>query len=151
MAESARMGVTINSVLPGPTRSEGVGAFAAQMAGQQGISEDEMEGRVFETARPSSLLRRFLTTDEVANTIAASMGALCGRSRERSTGGGRAIVSRSTRLPGRDQLLERAVDRVVHLRVDAVDRSTRPNDGAGDALSFRPRAGLRIEISHRRL
>lgn len=62
--------VTINSVLPGPTRSEGVGSFISQMAGQQRIGEDEMERKFFETARPSSLLRRFLTTDEVANTVA---------------------------------------------------------------------------------
>jgi NAD(P)-dependent dehydrogenase (short-subunit alcohol dehydrogenase family) len=57
-------------VLPGPTRSEGVGTFVAQLAQQQGIDEAEMERRFFESARPSSLLKRFLTTDEVANAIA---------------------------------------------------------------------------------
>jgi NAD(P)-dependent dehydrogenase (short-subunit alcohol dehydrogenase family) len=63
-------GITVNSVLPGPTRWEGVGAFLQQMAQQQGIDEAEMERRFFETARPSSLLKRFLTTGEVANAIA---------------------------------------------------------------------------------
>jgi len=71
LAESvAGTGITVNSVLPGPTRSEGVGTFVQQMARQQGIDEAEMERRFFETARPSSLLKRFLTTDEVANAIA---------------------------------------------------------------------------------
>jgi len=71
LAESvAGTGITVNSVLPGPTRSEGVGTFVAQLAQQQGIDETEMERRFFESARPSSLLKRFLTTDEVANTIA---------------------------------------------------------------------------------
>jgi NAD(P)-dependent dehydrogenase (short-subunit alcohol dehydrogenase family) len=71
LAESvAATGITVNSVLPGPTRSEGVGTFVQQMAQQQGIDEAEMERRFFETARPSSLLKRFLTTDEVANAIA---------------------------------------------------------------------------------
>ena len=71
LAESvAGTGITINSVLPGPTRSEGVGTFVQQMAKQQGIDEAVMEHRFFRDARPSSLIGRFLTTDEVANAIA---------------------------------------------------------------------------------
>jgi NAD(P)-dependent dehydrogenase (short-subunit alcohol dehydrogenase family) len=71
LAESvAGTGITINSVLPGPTRSEGVGTFVAQLAQHDGISEAEMEKRFFETARPTSLLKRFLTVDEIANVIA---------------------------------------------------------------------------------
>jgi NAD(P)-dependent dehydrogenase (short-subunit alcohol dehydrogenase family) len=71
LAESvAGTGITINSVLPGPTRSEGVGTFVAQLAQHDGISEAEMEKRFFETARPTSLLKRFLTVDEIANAIA---------------------------------------------------------------------------------
>ncbi len=62
-------GITVNSVLPGPTKSEGVGTFVAQMANQQGISEAEMERRFFETARPTSLLKRFATPEEVANMV----------------------------------------------------------------------------------
>jgi NAD(P)-dependent dehydrogenase (short-subunit alcohol dehydrogenase family) len=71
LAESvAGTGITINSVLPGPTRSEGVGTFVKQLAQHDGISEAEMEKRFFETARPTSLLKRFLTVDEIANAIA---------------------------------------------------------------------------------
>lgn len=62
-------GVTVNSVLPGPTRSEGVETFVQQMAEQQGITFDEMERRFFAEVRPSSLLRRFARPGEVANLI----------------------------------------------------------------------------------
>ncbi len=62
-------GITVNTVLPGPTRSEGVETFVRQMAEQQHIDEAEMERRFFETARPTSLLKRFLTSEEVANMI----------------------------------------------------------------------------------
>jgi hypothetical protein len=71
LAESvAGTGITVNSVLPGPTRSEGVGTFVQQMAQQEGIDEAEMERRFFRDVRPSSLIGRFLTVDEVANAIA---------------------------------------------------------------------------------
>jgi NAD(P)-dependent dehydrogenase (short-subunit alcohol dehydrogenase family) len=71
LAESvAGTGITVNSVLPGPTRSEGVETFVQQLAAQAGISEEETEKRFFETARPTSLIKRFLTSDEVANAIA---------------------------------------------------------------------------------
>lgn len=63
-------GVTVNSVLPGPTRSEGVSTFVGQMAEEQGISMDQMETEFFETARPTSLLQRFIEPEEVANLIA---------------------------------------------------------------------------------
>ncbi|MGI4788710.1 MAG: SDR family NAD(P)-dependent oxidoreductase [Janthinobacterium lividum] len=62
-------GVTVNSVLPGPTNSEGVGTFVAQMAKAQGIDEKAMEEEFFKSARPSSLLHRFETPDEVAAMI----------------------------------------------------------------------------------
>ncbi len=62
-------GVTVNSVLPGPTKSEGVGTFVAQMAQAQGISESAMEEEFFQSARPSSLLRRFETPAEIAAMI----------------------------------------------------------------------------------
>jgi NAD(P)-dependent dehydrogenase (short-subunit alcohol dehydrogenase family) len=65
----AGTGITVNSVLPGPTRSEGVGGFIASMAGQQGIDEAEVERRFFKFIRPTSLLKRFTTTEEVANMI----------------------------------------------------------------------------------
>ncbi len=62
-------GVTANTVLPGPSRSEGVATFVAQMAAQSGKDFDTMEKEFFATARPSSLLRRFITVEEMANLI----------------------------------------------------------------------------------
>jgi NAD(P)-dependent dehydrogenase (short-subunit alcohol dehydrogenase family) len=59
-------GVTVNSILAGPTESEGVGAFVEAMAKQEGKSKAEVEKQFFEHVRPSSLLRRFATVDEVA-------------------------------------------------------------------------------------
>jgi NAD(P)-dependent dehydrogenase (short-subunit alcohol dehydrogenase family) len=62
-------GVTVNSVLLGPTRSEGVGTFVAQAAKAQGIAVEEMERRFFETMRPTSLLKRFTLPSEVAALV----------------------------------------------------------------------------------
>ena len=71
LAESvAGTGVTVNSVLPGPTASEGAGGFVDSMARQQNVSKAEIERQFFEKARPSSLLQRFATTDEVAAVVA---------------------------------------------------------------------------------
>ncbi len=61
--------VTVNSVLPGPTASEGVGRFVAQLAASRGVDASTVERQFFETARPSSLLRRFATPEEVAAMI----------------------------------------------------------------------------------
>jgi NAD(P)-dependent dehydrogenase (short-subunit alcohol dehydrogenase family) len=66
---TAGTGVTVNSVLPGPTRSEGVATFVERMAQQRGIDFATMEREFFQTARPSSLLRRFASVEEVANMI----------------------------------------------------------------------------------
>ena len=65
----AGTGVTVNAVLPGPTRSEILGNFMAQQAEAQGITQDEAERAFLKAARPTSLLGRFTTTDEVANMI----------------------------------------------------------------------------------
>lgn len=62
--------ITVNAVLPGPTASEGVTRFVAQLARERGSTAAEMEQEFFATARPSSLLRRFIRPDEVANLIA---------------------------------------------------------------------------------
>jgi NAD(P)-dependent dehydrogenase (short-subunit alcohol dehydrogenase family) len=62
-------GVTVNSVLPGPTASEGVQTFVAQMAAAQGIDAATAEREFFAKARPSSILQRFATPDEVAAMI----------------------------------------------------------------------------------
>jgi NAD(P)-dependent dehydrogenase (short-subunit alcohol dehydrogenase family) len=71
VAESvAGSGVTANSILVGPTASEGVGDFVQSMAKQQGISKEQVEKDFFEKVRPSSLLKRFETTEEVAAVVA---------------------------------------------------------------------------------
>lgn len=69
-------GVTVNSVLPGPTASEGVGTFVAQMAEARGVDFSTMEREFFATARPSSLLQRFATPEEVAAMIVYACSGL---------------------------------------------------------------------------
>lgn len=71
VAESvAGSGVTVNSVLAGPTASEGVGNFVQSMAMGRGVTPAQIEKDFFETVRPSSLLKRFETTEEVAAVVA---------------------------------------------------------------------------------
>ncbi|HMJ12030.1 MAG TPA: SDR family oxidoreductase [Polyangiaceae bacterium] len=65
----AGSGVTVNCVLPGPTRSEGVETFVRALAGERGATEAEVEKAFFENDRPTSLIRRFATTEEVANMV----------------------------------------------------------------------------------
>jgi NAD(P)-dependent dehydrogenase (short-subunit alcohol dehydrogenase family) len=67
---TAGTSVTVNSVLAGPTRSEGVEKFLADLAKSKNTAVAEMEWEFFRTARPSSLLQRFATTDEVAALVA---------------------------------------------------------------------------------
>jgi len=62
-------GVTVNSVLPGPTKSEGVGEFITRLAESNGTDAASAEREFFATARPSSILHRFATPDEVAALI----------------------------------------------------------------------------------
>jgi NAD(P)-dependent dehydrogenase (short-subunit alcohol dehydrogenase family) len=70
VAESvAGTGVTVNSILAGPTESEGVGGFVDAMARQRNKSKAEVEKEFFEHVRPSSLLKRFATVDEVAAMV----------------------------------------------------------------------------------
>lgn len=66
---TAGTGVTVNAVLPGPTRSEGVGDFFAKLAAEAGMSQPEMEARFIAEHRPTSLLRRLATPEEVANMV----------------------------------------------------------------------------------
>jgi NAD(P)-dependent dehydrogenase (short-subunit alcohol dehydrogenase family) len=68
-------GVTVNSVLPGPTRSEGVGEFITRLAESKGTDAASAEREFFATARPSSILHRFATPDEVAAMIVYVCGA----------------------------------------------------------------------------
>jgi NAD(P)-dependent dehydrogenase (short-subunit alcohol dehydrogenase family) len=62
--------VTVNSVLPGPTASEGVKTMVGQMAEEQGKDESAVEKEFFQTARPTSLLQRFIEPEEVAEMVA---------------------------------------------------------------------------------
>lgn len=67
LAESvAGTGITVNSLLPGPTKSEGVGGFVADLARSRGVDEATVERDFFHEVRPSSLIRRFASTQEVA-------------------------------------------------------------------------------------
>jgi NAD(P)-dependent dehydrogenase (short-subunit alcohol dehydrogenase family) len=66
----AESGVTVNAVLPGPTRSEGVEGFVKELAAQQGRTEAEMEQDFFRYGRPTSLLKRFIEPEEVADVVA---------------------------------------------------------------------------------
>jgi len=68
-ATVAGTGITVNSVLPGPTRSEGVQDFFGKLAKDAGISDAEMEKEFFAKHRPSSLLRRLASPEEVANMV----------------------------------------------------------------------------------
>ena len=62
--------VTVNSVLPGPTRSEGVEEFIQGLATDQSITPEQVEQEFFEKTRPSSLIKRFATPEEVAVLVA---------------------------------------------------------------------------------
>jgi NAD(P)-dependent dehydrogenase (short-subunit alcohol dehydrogenase family) len=66
---SAGTRVTVNSVLPGPTLSEGVGQFVADLGRHRGIDAATAERQFFSDVRPTSLLRRFATPQEVANLV----------------------------------------------------------------------------------
>lgn len=66
----AGTGITVNSVLPGPTKSRGVGDFVDALAEAGGKSQREVEAEFFEKVRPTSLIKRFASTDEVASLVA---------------------------------------------------------------------------------
>jgi NAD(P)-dependent dehydrogenase (short-subunit alcohol dehydrogenase family) len=61
--------VTVNSVLPGPTSSEGVTEFVKSMGKEQNKSPAQVEKEFFESIRPSSLIKRFITPEEIANMV----------------------------------------------------------------------------------
>jgi len=62
--------VTVNSVLPGPTASEGVTDFVSDLAAEKKMSAAELEKEFFKSARPSSILKRFIQPDEIASVVA---------------------------------------------------------------------------------
>jgi len=66
---TANTGVTVNAVLPGPTASEGVSDFVEKLAQGGNQSAADVEKMFFEKIRPTSLLKRFATTEEVANLV----------------------------------------------------------------------------------
>jgi NAD(P)-dependent dehydrogenase (short-subunit alcohol dehydrogenase family) len=62
-------GVTVNSVLPGPTLSEGVETFVRDLAKQSGQSEDDAVANFVKQHRPGSLVQRFASVEEIANIV----------------------------------------------------------------------------------
>src|ERR1700694_3949229 len=71
LAESvAGTGVTVNSILPGPTASEGAGDFIESVAREHKLTKPEIEKWFFSNIRPTSLLKRFETPEEVASVVA---------------------------------------------------------------------------------
>ena len=69
-------GVTVNAVLPGPTASEGVAEFVGQLASKAEQTPAEFEREFFRNVRPTSLLQRFATADEVAAMVAYTCSSL---------------------------------------------------------------------------
>jgi NAD(P)-dependent dehydrogenase (short-subunit alcohol dehydrogenase family) len=66
----AGTGITVNSVLPGPTKSRGVGDFVEKLAKKEGKSFEEFEEEFFQKMRPTSLIKRFAAPEEVASLVA---------------------------------------------------------------------------------
>ncbi|MGH8607526.1 MAG: SDR family oxidoreductase, partial [Gammaproteobacteria bacterium] len=65
----AGTGITVNSILPGPTKSRGVGDFVDALAKAEGKSFEEFEQEFFEKIRPTSLIKRFASPEEVASLV----------------------------------------------------------------------------------
>jgi NAD(P)-dependent dehydrogenase (short-subunit alcohol dehydrogenase family) len=65
----AGTGVTVNAVLPGPTRSDGVVDFFGKLARDRGVSVEALEAEFIQQNRPSSLIRRLTEVEEVANMV----------------------------------------------------------------------------------
>jgi NAD(P)-dependent dehydrogenase (short-subunit alcohol dehydrogenase family) len=66
----AGTGITVNSVLPGPTKSRGVDEFVTALARADGTTFEQFEKQFFEKVRPTSLIKRFATPEEVASLVA---------------------------------------------------------------------------------
>ncbi len=66
----AGSGITVNSVLPGPTKSRGMHEFVDALTEGGGTSIDAFEEMFFEIVRPTSLIKRFTTPDEIATLVA---------------------------------------------------------------------------------
>ena len=68
-ASLAGTGVTVNSVLPGPTRSEGVADFFGKIAKEKGVAQEKVEKEFIATHRSTSIIKRLATVEEVANMV----------------------------------------------------------------------------------
>ena len=62
-------GVTVNSILPGPTKSKGVVGFLEDLSKANNKTVDEVEQDFFKNMRPTSLIKRFASTEEIADTV----------------------------------------------------------------------------------
>lgn len=82
---SGVVGVTVNALLPGPTHTENTDRLRAERARAAGITVAEIEAAFFRDLRPTSLLRRFTSADEVA-----ALGVYLQRGRVRDLGCGHA-------------------------------------------------------------
>ena len=92
----AGTGVTVNCVLPGPTASEGLTGFVAGQAEQRGVDAATVEREFFQHARPSSILQRFETPEEIASMIAY----LCGVPASGTTGAAVSVDGGTVRAIG---------------------------------------------------
>ena len=61
--------VTVNTILGGPTYSEGVAAAVEQIAAAQNLPVEQVKSNLFKTLNPSSLLQRFIEPDEIASLV----------------------------------------------------------------------------------
>ena len=73
----AGTGITVNSILPGPTKSRGVGDFVEQLSKAEGKTFEQIEREFFEKVRPTSLIKRFASSEEVASLVAWLCSAEC--------------------------------------------------------------------------
>ena len=92
----AGTGVTVNAVLPGPTRSEGLERWLGPAAEARGVPIEVIEKEFIDTMRPSSLIKRFATTEEVANMVVY----VCSEQASATSGAALRVDGGVVRIPG---------------------------------------------------